>query len=629
MKHKKKYDLIVCGGGHAGIEAALVGSKLKRSVLLVTLDTRAIGRMSCNPAIGGLAKGQIVREIDVLGGIMGLAADRSGIQFKILNQSKGKSVWSPRAQVDKRRYESFVSGCVLKNNKIEIIQGEVVSLITVGGSVGGVVLRDGLNLFGGSVVLTCGTFLNGLIHIGQKKIRAGRMGESGAEGITESLVSLGFIAGRLKTGTPPRLDRSSVDWAKTAVNSGDKNPLPFSYETSRFDPPNVPCHTITTNAVCKEVIQENLGLSPMFSGDVGGVGPRYCPSIEDKVFRFSHHDTHTLFLEPEWLSSDQIYLNGFSTSLPEHIQLKALRAIPGMSGVRFFRPGYAIEYDFFSPAQLKSSLETKKISGLFFAGQINGTSGYEEAAAQGLVAGINAANFVLGEEALTIDRNEGYIGVMIDDLITKDTLEPYRMFTSRAEYRILLRFSNAHTRLLSSAKKYKLLSAVRLKKINESAELLNKILKSLNNNVDPININEQLQKLGENPIKQPTPLKNLLKRPSVSIGALPLGDLGGRSKKTPTKEAMIEAEAVVKYEGYIKRQQDQVDKMKKNEASPLPQNINYLAIKSISNEAKEKLSFVQPETFGQAMRVSGVTPADISVLSVLFLKQQVSRETHN
>jgi len=621
VKHKKNYDIIVCGGGHAGIEAALIASKLNCTVGLVTLDKKAVGRMSCNPAIGGLAKGQIVREIDVLGGAMGLATDHSGIQFKILNQSKGKSVWSPRAQVDKRSYEQFVSGQVYKDKKINIIQGEVVSLLVSNNTVNGVCLRGGEKLNSSAVILTCGTFLNGLIHVGQRKIRAGRMGESGAEGITEFLASLGFVTGRLKTGTPPRLDRKTIDWGKTVVNQGDKTPLPFSYETKNFNPPNIPCHTITTGVSCKNIIEENLYLSPMFSGDVGGVGPRYCPSIEDKIHRFSHHESHTLFLEPEWENSDQIYLNGFSTSLPEHIQLSALRTIPGMESVKFFRPGYAIEYDFFSPAQLKSSLETKNIGGLFFAGQINGTSGYEEAGAQGLIAGINASKMILEKEPLIIKRNEGYIGVMIDDLITKDTLEPYRMFTSRAEYRLILRFSNAHDRLASLAKKEGLLSEQRLAGINQAMGRLAEILKYLSTSVSPNKINPILNKLGESQIKHSTPLKNVLKRPSVSINDLPLIKSGAEVERTTNKEAKVEAEAVVKYEGYIKRQQEQIDKMKKNEVALLPQNIDYLQIKSISNEAKEKLSFIKPETFGQAMRISGVTPADISALSVLFLKR--------
>ena len=598
MKPKKKYDIIICGGGHAGIEAALIASKLKQSVALVTLDIKAVGRMSCNPAIGGLAKGQIVREIDVLGGVMGLATDQSGIQFKILNQSKGKSVWSPRAQVDKRVYEKFVSRRVLENKNIDILQGEVVSLLESAAVVRGVYLRDGKLLYATSVILTCGTFLNGLIHVGQKKIRAGRMGESGAEGITENLVSLGFVTGRLKTGTPPRLDRSSVDWGKTSINNGDKSPLPFSYETTNFNPPHVPCHTIVTGVDCKNIIKENLSLSPMFSGDVGGVGPRYCPSIEDKIHRFAHHDSHTLFLEPEWMNSDQIYLNGFSTSLPEHVQLKALRTIPGMAAVKFFRPGYAIEYDFFSPAQLKSSLETKNISGLFFAGQINGTSGYEEAAAQGLIAGVNASKFVLNKEPFVLKRNEAYIGVLIDDLITKGTDEPYRMFTSRAEYRTLLRQDNADLRLTEVSYNLGLANKQRLDNVEQKKSQTDSFVSFFKKtSVRPEEIN---------PI-----LKTILKRPSVSIKDLPLNVLGSGVEETTAKEALIEAEAIIKYEGYIKRQQIQIERMKRNESSHLPQNINYMKIKSISNEAKEKLNKIKPSTLSQASRISGIKPQQI------------------
>jgi len=621
VKHKlKDFDLIVVGGGHAGVEAAVVAANKKLCVALVTLNVSAIGRMSCNPAIGGLAKGQLVREVDVLGGLMGWVTDKSGIQFKILNKSKGKSVWSPRAQVDKRFYEKTIYNHVLNHSNITLIEGEAVDVLVKNYRANGVVLRDGEKIKSWAVVLTCGTFLNGLIHVGQKKIRAGRMGESGAEGITEALTSKGFLAGRLKTGTPPRLDKNSINWTKTQLTFGDDIPTPFSYQTSSFSPPNIPCHTTRTGLACKSIIAENLNLSPLFSGDVGGTGPRYCPSIEDKVHRFSHHDSHTLFLEPEWTNSDQIYLNGFSTSLPEHIQLSALRTVPGMESVKFFRPGYAIEYDFFSPAQLKATLETKDISGLFFSGQINGTSGYEEAAAQGLVAGINAVQYIKNAVPFVLSRSEAYIGVLIDDLITKDTLEPYRMFTSRAEYRILLRFSNAHTRLLKKAEAFSLLEKRSLVNIKKALALLGNISESLNVSIAPEKINKTLKDLGESPIRHAAPAKQILKRPSLGIEGLPAKLFKNIKKTYRTSpflyESFIEAEALVKYQGYIKRQDEQVKKMKKQENQKIPHDFDYINTKSLSNESREKLHLVRPQTLGQAMRVSGVTPADISVLSV-------------
>ena len=620
MKPSKSYDVIVCGGGHSGVEASLVSARLGCSVLMISMDLGAVGRMSCNPAIGGLAKGQIVKEIDVLGGIMGVATDASGLQFKVLNKTKGKSVWSPRAQVDKRSYEKLVSLNIKKTKNIETLEGEAVDVLTKSGRVIGVTLRDKTRIYSNSVILTCGTFLSGLIHIGQKKIRAGRMGEAGAEGLTESLISLGFKSARLKTGTPPRLDKNTIDWEKTKVVYGDKRPLPFSYRTKNFSPPSVPCHTIQTNKKCKKIIEQNIRQSPMFSGDVVGVGPRYCPSVEDKIFNFPHHESHTLFLEPEWLNSDQIYLNGFSTSLPEGVQVEALRSIPGMERVAFFRPGYAIEYDFFPPAQLKASLETKGIGGLFFAGQINGTSGYEEAAAQGLIAGINAAASIKNIKPLILSRSEAYIGVMIDDLITKDTAEPYRMFTSRAEYRILLRFSNAPSRLLAFAKERFLLSDQDLKRIEKREAFLKKTLNNLERKVEPTDINKILKRAQEAPIQSRASLATLLKRPNITIKDLPLATQKN-SDLAHNEELLIEAESTIKYEGYIKRQEEHIKKMKKHENKKIPPGVNYHNISSLSNEAREKLSFVNPETLGQASRVSGVTPADASVLAVLLTKE--------
>ena len=610
MKHNS-FDIVVIGGGHAGIEAALIADHYKLSVLLVTMDPKAVGRMSCNPAIGGLAKGQIVREIDVLGGLMASLADKAGLQFKTLNKKKGRAVWSPRAQIDKRYYEKLVVK-TLDISNVVVLSGEVVSLLYNGTAIDGVSLRDETKIKCKSVIVTAGTFLSGVIHIGERKIYAGRMGEERSEGLTEHLVSMGFTAGRLKTGTPPRLVKNTVDWNKMKLALGDKNPTPFSYSTDNFNPPNEPCFTTNSNSLTHGVIQDNLERSPMFSGEIDGIGPRYCPSIEDKVHRFPNRDSHVLFLEPEWKSSDQIYLNGFSTSLPEDVQLKSLRQVPGLKEVEFFRPGYAIEYDFFPPSQLKTTLESKNVSGLFFAGQMNGTSGYEEAAAQGLIAGINASLKVKNMEPLILTRDCSYIGVMIDDLITKDTLEPYRMFTSRAEYRLLLRCSNTIDRLFEKAsrcgsineKSKETFSVV----INEKKKLIDGLMRS----IKPTEISTGT------PLRQSTPAKNILKRNGVSIRDLPkkFTKIDGPLPTWVEEEALYDVESEIKYEGYIKRSLTEIRSIKRSSEVPLGNDLDYSLLQGLSSEAVEKLSKIRPENMGQAMRISGVKASDVSVLMV-------------
>ena len=615
MKQFYKYGILVVGGGHAGTEAAFICSKIGIKTAVITMDTKSVGRMSCNPAIGGLAKGQIVREMDVLGGSMGEFTDKSGIQFKILNRTKGRSVWSPRAQVDKRVYEKLVRNKITKQS-IKLIEGEVVNLFVKNNRIHGVVLRTGDIIHSHAVIITCGTFLSGIIHIGGRKALAGRLGEGPSSGLTDALKNLGFNAGRLKTGTPPRIDKKSVLWDKTKEAFGDLNPVPFSYITKNFSPPNIPCHTVRTNEQCHNIIKNNLEKSPMFTGDIAGIGPRYCPSIEDKVHRFSHHDSHTLFLEPEWLNSDQIYTNGFSTSLPEAVQLRALRKIPALKNAVFFRPGYAIEYDFFHPAQLKSTLETKEVSGLFFAGQINGTSGYEEAGAQGLLAGINAAAFIEERAPIVLTRDQSYIGVMIDDLITKDTQEPYRMFTSRAEFRLMLRYSNTEERLYEISNSAGLLENKKKKNIEQRIRIKEKIRSALFKSLSPNEI-----KKPNFTLKHKQKASVVLKRPDVSINDIPKHyfkniDIENKVPEWSRNELYLDVEAEVKYEGYIKRHLKDVEKLKNNEFKKIPPKVDYFSMVGLSTEAKEKLSFVRPENIGQAMRISGLTAADISVMMV-------------
>ena len=621
-RSQNKYDLVVVCGGHAGIEASLIAQKMGINVVLVSMDGGAVGRMSCNPAIGGLAKGQMVKELDVLGGHMAMFADACTLQSKTLNLSKGRSVWSPRSQIDKIKYEKTVQKHIKKSG-LPLIEGEAISITQKGGKLQSVVLSSGEEIFCSSAVLTCGTFLNGLIHVGEKKIKAGRMGEESSVGITEALRSLGFLSGRLKTGTPPRIKKSSVNWKKGEAGFGDKKPKALSYNTKKFKPKDEPCFSFRTNKKTHNLILKNINRSPMYSGDIDSSGPRYCPSIEDKVYKFSHNPSHILQLEPEWTNSDQIYVNGFSTSLPEDIQLKCLRSVEGLEKVEFLRPGYAIEYDFFFPSQLKNTLETKKIEGLFFAGQINGTSGYEEASSQGLIAGINASLKIKGEGELRLKRSDAYIGVLIDDLVIKDTNEPYRMFTSRAEYRLQLRASNADQRLLKYSKKLNLIDKELIKDLTKKVKKTKDVEDILNKtNINPDDINSFLKKVGEKEISEPMKASNLLKRPKVLLKNLPKIEKIKMTSinKNFIEEILFEAETKIKYSGYINRQKAEIEKTKVYEDMLIPNDFDYNEIKSISNESREKLLQILPETIGQAQRINGIRPTDISILLV-YLKR--------
>ena len=619
---QNKYDLVVVGGGHAGIEAALNAHKRGVKTLLVSMDKKSVGRTSCNPAVGGLAKGQMVKEVDVLGGIMGFFADLSTLQSKTLNKSKGRSVWSPRSQIDKKLYEKIAQKYI-KEQGLDVLEGEVVSLNIKKDSICGVFLKDGSEVVCSAAVLTCGTFLNGLIHIGSEQINAGRYGEKRAEGVTENLNSLGLKNGRLKTGTPPRIKRSSVNWKKGEAGYGDEKPSPLSYRTNNFSPKDEPCFSFRTNTSTHNIILDNLSSSAMYSGEKMATGPRYCPSIEDKVYKFNQNPSHVLQLEPEWTMSEQIYVNGFSTSLEEKIQLKSLKTVSGLEDVEFIRPGYAIEYDFFYPSQLKNTLESKAISGLFMAGQINGTSGYEEASSQGIIAGINASCFILDENPLILKRDDAYIGVLIDDLILKDTNEPYRMFTSRAEYRLQLRSSNADQRLLKKTKEYNLLDEKTVEKLSEKIEKTTNLVKYLeNNNIYPEKINSRLEELDEKIIKEPTRMSNILKRPKVSISDMKIANEENKNVLTNhmEEEILFEAETIIKYSGYINRQKDEIDKIKVYEDMIIPEKFDYNNIKSLSNESREKFINIRPQTVGQAQRINGIRPSDISILLV-YLKR--------
>ncbi|GAB3653021.1 tRNA uridine-5-carboxymethylaminomethyl(34) synthesis enzyme MnmG [Echinicola sediminis] len=614
-----EYDVIVVGAGHAGCEAAHAAAKMGSSVLLCTMNMNTIAQMSCNPAIGGVAKGQIVREIDALGGMTGIISDKSMIQFRMLNRSKGPAMWSPRSQNDRMRFAEEWRLALEGTPGVDFWQEMITGLVVKDKRVVGVKTSIGLEIKAKSVVLTNGTFLNGIIHIGEKQFGGGRTGEAAAKGITEQLVELGFEAGRMKTGTPPRVDGRSLDYSKMEVQHGDEQPEKFSFsdETQPLKEQRT-CWITYTNKEVHETLETGFDRSPMFNGRIQGLGPRYCPSIEDKINRFAERDRHQIFVEPEGWDTVEIYVNGFSTSLPEDVQYKAIRKIPGFENCKMFRPGYAIEYDFFPPTQLKLTLETQLVDNLFFAGQINGTTGYEEAACQGLIAGINASRKVQEESPFLLKRSDAYIGVLIDDLINKGTEEPYRMFTSRAEFRLLLRQDNADLRLTQLGHSIGLASDTRLEKMldkkNDTAKLINDLKQK---KLSPDSINTGLEELETASIKEKITVEKLLKRPQLGLQTIKDldEDISSYLSKYP-KEVLEQAEIQVKYNSYIEKEQQMVEKLNNMENFRIPDSFDYLSIPALSAEGKQKLNKIRPETLGQASRISGVSPADLSILTV-------------
>ena len=619
----KEYDIVVVGAGHAGCEAAAAAANMGSKVMLVTMNMTTIGQMSCNPAMGGVAKGQIVREIDALGGLSGIISDKSMIQFRMLNRSKGPAMWSPRTQNDRMRFAEEWRLALEAIQNIDFWQEMIREIIVEKSRVVGVKTALGLEIRCKAVVLTNGTFLNGLIHIGEKNFGGGRTAEKAATGITEQLVSLGFESGRMKTGTPPRVDGRSLDYSKMEIQPGDEKPGKFSYLHESTPPQKqLPCWITYTNDTVHNKLKEGFEQSPMFQGRIKGLGPRYCPSIEDKINRFAERERHQIFVEPEGWNTVEIYVNGFSTSLPEKVQYEALTKIPGFENARMFRPGYAIEYDWFPPTQLKLTLETQLIDNLYFAGQINGTTGYEEAACQGLMAGINAHRKINDEDAFVLKRSEAYIGVLIDDLVNKGTEEPYRMFTSRAEYRILLRQDNADLRLTEKGYHIGLASENRyqqfIHKRNQTELLAQKVS---NLRVNPDEVNKAIEVVGSMPIKEKTPLLNLIKRPQLTFKDLLLhcpslqNELAGYAE-----EELEQVEINIKYETYVDREQKLADKIGALENFRIKPDFDYDRVKALSSEAREKLKKIKPETIGQASRISGVSPADISILTVYMGK---------
>ncbi|MFQ5823340.1 MAG: tRNA uridine-5-carboxymethylaminomethyl(34) synthesis enzyme MnmG [bacterium] len=628
------YEVVVVGGGHAGTEAALAAARMGAKTMLLTMNIFTIGQMSCNPAIGGLAKGQLVREIDALGGEMALATDDTGIQFRMLNRSKGPAVWSPRAQCDRAHYAARIRRACENQQKLDLRQGMGVGLVVKNNKVCGVRIETGNVIPARAVILTAGTFLNGIIHIGEVQYSAGRAGEFAAQGLTEYLVELGFESGRLKTGTPPRLDGTTIDFSELDIQPGDAIPIPFSFRDDELEVDQLPCYLTYTNTQTHDILRTGFDRSPMYTGRIQGVGPRYCPSIEDKINRFANKERHQIFLEPEGRNTTEYYVNGFSTSLPEEVQLKGIRTIPGLEKANVTRLGYAVEYDFFPPTQIQANLETKLIENLFFAGQINGTTGYEEAACQGFMAGVNAVLKIRGEEPFVLDRTEAYIGVLIDDLVTKGTIEPYRMFTSRAEHRLILRQDNADLRLMNYGYHLGLIPSeihqklsLKRKRIQQSLEELKKI------RVDPDNINPILNSFGSSPISEKESLYNLLKRPEVPIfqlKSLCQLDVLNHWEDKAWNQVREQVDIEIKYEGFIRRQYQQAEQVRQLDSKPIPKGFDYLSIKTLSAEAREKLQMIQPKTIGQASRISGVSPADISILLLYLTRKNfgnVSRET--